>query len=250
VRPCSAGIVAGSGKPERGLGDRWSSANARCIGNGKDAGTSLAVNHHDISSLIACPQCDALYHAVVPENGERAVCQRCHKVLIAPRRRAGMSIIMLALSVLVLVAGTLVFPFLRISAGGLSNSTTVLDAAFSFTEGILQLVSLAVLVLIIVVPVTRVMLTLYVLLPVVFDKAPWPGAQAAFQFAEALRPWSMAEIFALGCAVALIKVADLADLSFGPAFWMFCVLVVVIVVQDSFMCRWSVWKALDTTDTR
>ena len=55
----------------------------------------------------------------------------------------------------------------------------------------------------------------------------------------------MAEIFALGCAVALVKISDLAEVNFGPAFWMFAVLVVMIVVQDTLMCRYSVWKSLE-----
>jgi paraquat-inducible protein A len=59
----------------------------------------------------------------------------------------------------------------------------------------------------------------------------------------------MAEIFAIGCAVSLVKVADLAKIDFGPAFWMFASVVVIIMVQDSFMCRWSVWKSLDQERT-
>jgi paraquat-inducible protein A len=55
----------------------------------------------------------------------------------------------------------------------------------------------------------------------------------------------MAEIFVIGCAVALVKIADLADVVFGPAFWMFALLVVLIVAQDRLMCRWSVWNALN-----
>jgi paraquat-inducible protein A len=55
----------------------------------------------------------------------------------------------------------------------------------------------------------------------------------------------MAEVFALGCAVSLVKVADLAQISFGPAFWMFAALVIVSLVQDGMMCRWSVWHAIE-----
>ncbi len=83
------------------------------------------------------------------------------------------------------------------------------------------------------------------LVPLVADRPPANGARRAFRLAEDLRPWSMAEIFAIGCAVALVKVADLADVSFGPAFWMFSALVVLVVVQDTFMCRYSVWKSLE-----
>ena len=94
-------------------------------------------------------------------------------------------------------------------------------------------------------PVARALLTLYVLVPVVFDRPPARGAKAAFRMSEDLRPWSMAEVFAIGCAVALVKVVDLADVEFGPAFYMFSSLVVLVVVQDTFLCRYSVWKALE-----
>lgn len=205
----------------------------------------MATPTENLDQLIACPHCDALYHAVTPKNGERAVCVRCHAVLIAPRHRAGMTIIMLAFSTIILVVGAVWFPFLTISTSGFSNSATLLDAAFAFTDGPLLILSLAVMALIVVVPLTRVMLLIYVLWPVVFDRDPNPNAREAFVLSEKLKPWSMAEIFALGCAVALVKVADLALIGFGPAFWMFCALVVVIVVQDTFMCRWSIWTSLD-----
>jgi paraquat-inducible protein A len=199
----------------------------------------------DLSGLIACPTCDTLYRARAPAFGERAVCAQCHTVLIAPRARAGMTIIMLAMTAVILVLGALTFPFLRIDAGGFHNDATLLDAALSFAGGPLFLVSFAVTFLIVVVPVTRAGLILYVLVPIVFDRPPPAAARPAFAMAERLRPWSMAEIFALGCAVSLVKVADLAHISFGPAFWMFAALVIVSVVQDNLMCRWSVWQAIE-----
>lgn len=197
-----------------------------------------------LDDLIACPQCDALYRAAPPAPGERAVCHRCHTVLIAPRRGAGLKIIALALASLVLVVGVLTFPFIGIRRLGLTSDATVLDAALAFS-GPLLILSLAVFAAIIFLPLLRLLLTLYVLAPVVMDRAPWPGAKRAFRWAERLRPWSMAEIFVIGCAVALVKLSDLARVELGPAFWMFVVLVVLIVVQDTFMCRWSVWKSLD-----
>ena len=41
----------------------------------------------------------------------------------------------------------------------------------------------------------------------------------------------------------------LADVGFGPAFWMFCALVFLVVVQDNFLCRWSVWNSLEKPKT-
>ncbi|MBB3992466.1 paraquat-inducible protein A [Sulfitobacter undariae] len=203
------------------------------------------LSHAPLEELIVCPVCDATYQLQRPKNGERAVCVRCHKVLIAPRRKAGMQIIAVAVAVVVLISAASMLPFLKISAAGRSNSVSIIDAALSFTEGPMLVLALLTAGFILFVPLLRMMLTIYVLVPVVLDRPAARHAVQAFRLSEALRPWSMAEIFALGCAVALVKVADLATVGFGPAFWMFGVLVVLVIVQDSFLCKWSVWNSLE-----
>jgi len=201
----------------------------------------------DPANLIACPKCDAVYHVEDPDMGERAVCARCHTVLIAPRKRAGKQIIAIALAIVVLIIAATIFPFLSVKVAGVSHKSSVLDAALAFSDSPLLIVlSLAVAALIVFFPVLRALLAIYVLTPLVLDRPAFPGAIRAFRVSEALRPWSMAEIFAIGCAVALTKVADLAQVDFGPAFWMFSALVVLMILQDSFMCRYSVWKSLET----
>ncbi|MGR3762346.1 paraquat-inducible protein A (plasmid) [Roseobacteraceae bacterium NS-SX3] len=197
-----------------------------------------------LAGLAVCPNCDALQRmAKVPHN-HLAVCRRCHKVIAAPRRKAGMQIISFAAASLVLTAGALFFPFLRIEASGLANSASVLDVALAFTTGELAVLVIITAAAILVIPALRMALLLYVLVPLVFDRPPARHARPAFRLSEQLRPWSMAEIFALGCAVALIKVSDLALVDFGPAFWMFALLVILTVLQQRFLCSWSVWDAL------
>lgn len=200
----------------------------------------------NLDDLIACTECDALYRASEPASGEQAVCARCHHVLIRPRKGAGMRIIMFSITTLVLVVGAVFFPFLAINVQGLSNSASLLDVAMSFGSGSLAILAIFTAALILVIPAMRMLLLLYVLIPVVFDAAPWAGAKPAFRLSEELKPWSMAEIFALGCAVALVKVGDLAHIEFGPAFWMFIAVVVVVTVQETFTCSWSIWKSLET----
>lgn len=197
-----------------------------------------------LEGLIACPECDALFRAAEVPPGARAVCPRCHTVLISPRRHAGMAIISLALASIVLVVGALWFPFLRIDTRGLWQEATLWEVATSFPLGPLLAVSVAVTAAIVVLPVVRAALILYTLVPIVFDRPPRRHAARAFAWSEALRPWSMAEVFAIGCGVSLVKIADLATVSLGPAFWMFAALVVVTVTQDQLVCRWSVWRSI------
>lgn len=204
----------------------------------------------DIETLIACPKCDALYRATIPGPGERAICARCHTVLAAPRRRAGAGIIALAVTVLILVTAAAFLPFLSIRAAGIGNAVSIFDAILVFSGGRLAVLAIAMAALVLLIPALRAALVIYVLAPVVLDRPPLPHARAAFKWSEQLRPWSMAEIFAIGCAVALVKLSDLALVGFGPAFWLFSAVVVVIVLQDRFLCSWSVWNSLDPRTTR
>lgn len=199
----------------------------------------------DTSGLIGCPMCDAVYAARLPEHGARAVCERCGTVLIATREGAGLRILALSIAVLVLVIAASFHPFLSINAAGLGNKVSLLDVATSFRSGLLVLVSVVTILLIVGLPALRVALLIYVIAPLEMGRAPARHAREAFRLAQALKPWAMTEVFTIGCAVALVKVSDLATLHFGPAFWMFVALSGIVVVSDRFLCSWSIWTALE-----
>lgn len=199
------------------------------------------------TELIACPQCDALYRVSRVEKGRIAECARCHTVLAAPRRNAGLVISALALATLILIGAALFFPFLTLETRGFRSSASLVDIALAFALPELRILVLLTLALMLALPALRAGLLVYVILPLVRDRAPLPGAPGAFRLAEAMKPWAMAEVFALGCAVALVKITELAHVAPGQAFWMFTALVGLVVVQEKFLCRWSVWNALSRT---
>ena len=204
-----------------------------------------APHHPDLSHLIGCPQCDAVYVVRRPDAGQDATCGRCGTVLISHREKAGLRILALSVAVFILVLAAAFFPFLSINASGLGNNVSLLDVATSFRSGILVLVSVATVMLIVALPALRVALLIYVIAPLEFGRPPLRHARAAFRFAQELKPWAMTEIFSIGCAVALVKVSALARLEFGPAFWMFVVLSVIVVISDRYLCNWSIWQAIE-----
>ncbi|WP_343081969.1 paraquat-inducible protein A [Ostreiculturibacter nitratireducens] len=195
--------------------------------------------------LVACPVCDALHAEVAVPSGARARCHRCGTVLLAPREGALTQIVMLAATALILMVAAVFFPFLELSAGGMVQRSSLLDAVMAFSTGMLLPLTFAVAALIIVLPLLRFGTLLYALGPMAFGRRPARHAARAFRIAESTRPWAMAEIFIVGVAVALVKVAGLAKLSLGPAFWAFVALVLVTVLKDNFMCRLTVWKTLE-----
>lgn len=204
-----------------------------------------ALPEMDLADLVVCPTCDALYHLANVPIGAKGVCARCGTVLSAPKERAMTRIVMLAATALVLMVGAVFFPFLEISAAGMHRSSSVLDAVLIFADGLTLPLTLAIGAFIILLPSLRLMLLIYALAPMALGDHPAHRAIPAFRLAEAMRPWAMAEIFVIGVAVALVKVAGLAKLSLGVAFWAFVLLVLVTVLSDNFMCRLTIWRTLE-----
>ena len=195
--------------------------------------------------LLACPRCDALHVEEEFEEGETVCCIRCGTVLARPRGGAFGQLIALAFASMVLMLAAVFFPFLEISRMGFGNATSLFGVALAFADGVLLPLVLAVLAMIVGLPLLRAFLLAYALVPLAQGRPPWRHAAAAFRLSEDLRPWSMAEIFVIGTSVALAKVAGLATVHPGPAFWAFCALVLVNLASRGFMCRTTIWNAIE-----
>lgn len=196
--------------------------------------------------LIACPVCDALHRDQEVKPHTVARCARCGTVLAAPKSGAMTRIAMLSVTGLILLAAAAVFPFLEVKAQGFSHKASVLDAVLAYSQGVMMPLSLATGLLIILLPAARFCALIYTLAPMALGWRPAPRAFAAYRWAERLRPWAMAEIFIIGVAVALVKIAGLAQVGLGPAFWAFAALLVVTILTDNSICRLTVWKTLKT----
>lgn len=193
--------------------------------------------------LVACHSCDALLHERRAPVGARVRCPRCHAVLTAETHLSIDGVLATSFATLVLLAAALSLPFISLSAGGRFQDAAVLDAAIA-AGGDAWPLALAVGAMIALIPALRAVAMIYTLAPLRFGRPAWPGARAAFRLAIELRPWSMLEIFVIGVAVALVKVADLASIGLGAAFWLFVILAMLTVVEDVALCRRTVWRML------
>ncbi|MEM1360285.1 MAG: paraquat-inducible protein A [Pseudomonadota bacterium] len=198
----------------------------------------------DHKRLIACPQCDLLHQAETVEDNVAARCARCNTVLFAPNKRAVQSLVALAFAALILMVVAISFPFLHISASGFTSKASVFDTIEAFTGGLMAPLSLAIAAFIVFLPVLRLCALIYAVGPLLVGKPALSSAAPAFRLASQLKPWSMAEIFMIGVSVALVKMAGIATIGFGPAFWAFGMLVVLVAAMDASMCERTIWRLL------
>ena len=199
---------------------------------------------------VVCPVCDALHRIGPVTPGERARCIRCGTVLATGRPEAIARIVALALASLVLMGIVVFFPFLQLRNGVFTARASVFDTVMTFDTGVMVPLALAVGAFILVLPAARFAALVWALGPLAFERAPWPGARTALRLAIQLRPWAMAEIFMVGVAIALVKLADLATLDLGPAFWAFAGVVLLAALKDTQFTRHTLWTALDTATRR
>ncbi len=198
-----------------------------------------------LTDLVACPHCDTLHSAAALPAGASASCMRCHAVLQTARPGALVSVVSLAISAMVLMVAAISFPFMDLNVSGNHNATSVFNAIAAFNAGLAMPLAVAVALFIIILPLTRLIAIVYAISPLIRGATPRPLARQAFGLAETLRPWAMAEIFMVGVTVALIKVAGMASVTLGPAFYAFAALVVITVFKDQLMNRYAIWEALD-----
>jgi paraquat-inducible protein A len=199
--------------------------------------------------FIACTVCDALHRlGEVPEGG-RLRCRRCGSVLLRSEHGTLDSILGSALAMVVLVGSAVFLPFLEISARGFKSSATLLDTALAFTGGATTPLSVALVLLIVVIPIARATLLAYALVPLRLGLTLLPGARRAFYWTGLLRPWSMAEVFIVGVVVALVKIGGMATVALGPAFWELSIIALIVALEAASLSEKTVWRMLEHQPT-
>ncbi len=200
-------------------------------------------NH--LNHLIGCPSCDWLHLKEDLEPGGKAVCARCTEMLYTHRPDSiDTALAASAASILFLLA-SLLTPFLTLSRAGINSSISLLDAAWALMFSTIPLLGVFVMLLIVITPLVRMSLLVYVLASV------RSGAKGSFWLTRSLRaavvlePWAMADVFLIGVVVSLIKISELAVLDVGPAFWSWVGVIVATSLVSMTLSEDTVWQQLE-----
>lgn len=197
-----------------------------------------------IGQMVGCPECDLLCQVGELNPGERAVCARCGCVLSVcfedPYARAWS----FGVAALVVLAIAFAFPFLSISATGVTNAMTLVQTVLYLAQYGAE--AIAVLVSIFVILVPLVMLIFMVVLATALRAGRFhPLLMAPTRWLYHLNAWSMVEVFAIGVIVSLVKLAAMAEVTLGPSFWAYLAFTVLFLLAFSAMDRLSVWRDIE-----
>lgn len=167
----------------------------------------------------ACEECDLLLPAVALSAGSKISCPRCGHTISDVAESPLAEPIAYALTSMIMLVLTYLFPFMSFSASGNTSSIYFYQAMSSLfandfvSIGVFLLLSLTILPLLCLVLVTYIHIALY------FDKSQL--SLKHLKLLQAIKPWMMVDVFLIGILVALVKIMSMAEVGFGLSFWAF-----------------------------
>ncbi len=178
--------------------------------------------------LRACPDCDRVVALPPLRAHERADCPRCGHVLVRRHRMPVQRGQAYAVTALLFLVMALVLPFIGFDVRGIGNAITLTETGSTLARYGEPLVAAAVLLGIVILPL--VYLAGFIILHARIVRSPgghWDELLA--RAVSHIGPWIMADVFLVALLVSLTKIAGMATLDIGPAFWAYCAFVVALV---------------------
>jgi paraquat-inducible protein A len=193
--------------------------------------------------IMACHDCGLVHHVRALRAGDAARCTRCGAMLYRPKRDSIDRALMLTLAALVLFVVANSFPFLTFNLEGRATTSTLMTGVIQlYKDGVWPL-ALLVFGATILVPLAKLLATVYVLLPLRLGRRVW-GLAPLFRAIEIMSPWAMMEVYLLGVIVAYVKLSDLATLELGTALFAFIALILTMIAADVALDPREVWERL------
>ncbi len=193
---------------------------------------------------MACHFCDTLHEAAAVPEGTAARCKRCGVALYQNRPASLVRVTAFSLTALILMGIVNAFPFLTMEANGISTELSLARAARELMREGSQVIGWGVAVFTIIAPLVMAGGMLYVCGPLLLGRAA-PGARHVARWLGRTEPWNMIEVFLLGVLVSLMKLGEMADLTFGVGFWAFAALMVSMAGAVAGIDRNELWDRLE-----
>lgn len=193
---------------------------------------------------LACHACDLLVDLPPLKHGQSASCPRCGAFLTRFLADAFDRVIAFASAGLVLLVLACSYPFLSFSAKGFENNMTLAATPRALWEYGMEGVACIVAAFIIIIP--GMVLTLMLALCIPLRQQRFHAALPHFARTIFItQNWAMVEVFIIGVIVALVKIAAMATVVPGIAFWAYSAFTVCFILAVSTLDRVQCWECIE-----
>lgn len=187
----------------------------------------------------ACHECGALAHIEHCDKGEEYACPRCNSTLYHPGE-SPLYILSAAFSALIFLIPTLIFPIMTIHILGMSQSVTLIQAVWFFTEDGYPLVAVIAMAVGLFIPILMLGLILFILGALHLGYRV-QEIHLPIRVYSTLRSWSMAEVYLLSIFVAIVKLQGMATLDFELGLIAFVFFLITFYITTVWFNPQDLW---------
>lgn len=201
----------------------------------------------ELKQLIACHECDLLMRKPPADQGERVVCPRCGYELYTHRHQVVRRSMALVIAALLLYVPANFLPIMQLNLLGQASDDTVWSGVLGLYNSGMRGIAVVVFLCSMAVPLLKLLCQFAVLLSIRLDIGRSYGL-LLYRIYHHLRDWGMLEVYLMGILVALVKLADLAEVTLGLGLLCFIALLLVQVWLEVTMSPHQIWEALSGED--
>ncbi|WP_075181981.1 membrane integrity lipid transport subunit YebS [Pantoea sp. 1.19] len=194
--------------------------------------------HAPANALQVCLNC---HYTGLPDD--RGRCPRCHTPLHHRRRHSLQKAWAALIASIVLLIPANLLPISIIYVNGSRQEDTILSGVMSLASGNVP-VALVVFVASILVPFTKVLVLMGLLLSIHFDCAQ--GLRTRIRLLRAIRwigRWSMLDLFVIALTLSLVNRDQLLAFTMGPAAFYFGAAVILTILAVEWLDSRLLWDA-------
>lgn len=159
-----------------------------------------------------------------------------------PKRLDHALALYLAASVFFAIANA--FPIIAVEVAGDTVYATLVGAAQALHAEHMNIVALVVIATTVLVPMIELFCTTILLVLVKLQHSS-PALALLFRVREALRPWSMVEIFVLGALVAIVRLGNIASVVLGIGIWSLAVFIALSAAASYAFDPLELWSEIE-----
>ncbi len=202
------------------------------------------LKRQNLKGLTACPECDLLLKDIGVGVGFKSRCPRCGSVLFMPKKNPVERTLALSLTGLILFFPAMLLPIMTLNAMGLEQATNLVHGISVLFQSGFHMVSILVLVTGVAVPFIK-LLVLFTVSLAISLKSSRRLPILVFRAYHFLDEWGMLEIYMLGILVSIIKLKDLAQLSFDLGLFCFVALLMITICAAVSLDEHRYWVLMD-----
>jgi len=198
----------------------------------------------NLTSYLACPDCDGLFTDPNPAAGERVICPRCRAHLLTRRPNFVSHAAALVVAAACFFVLANVFPFMTLNSDYRTSDMVLAGSVTGLERQGFPLLGAMVGLFMLAAPAVLMGAMLYVLIPLINGRRLRGALQLCRTISEARR-WNMMEVYLLGVLVSLLKLGKLATLTLGVSFWAFVGLILCLASAITIIDQRELWRKLE-----